>query len=60
MNRTEVELEGGGSTWWYVCGECHGTVNYMQDICKGCKSILIWDGFDRPKRYMGEQTEPAE
>lgn len=60
MNRTEVELEGGGSTWWYVCGECHGMINYMQDVCKCCKSILIWDGYDLLAKYTGEHTEPAE
>ena len=61
--RAEVEMEGGGSTWWYVCGECHGAVNYQADICPHCKAILSWEGFGlpvKPKNYHGEHTEPAE
>ena len=60
----EAEMEGGGSTWWYVCGECHGAINYQADTCRHCGAILSWDGFGlpKPKRkiYTGEQTEPAE
>jgi hypothetical protein len=57
----EVELEGGGITWWYVCGECHGTVNYKAKECQ-CGAVLKWDGVLLPSRkvYTGEQTEPAE
>lgn len=61
--RAEVEREGGGYTWWYVCGECHGAVNYMADICPHCDAVLSWDGYGLPKKpakYMGEHTEPAE
>jgi len=65
--RAEVELEGGGSSWWYVCGECHGAVNYQADTCRHCNAILNWEGFGLPslslnkkKMYVGEQTEPAE
>lgn len=63
----EAELEGGGTTWWYVCGECHGAVNYLADICPHCKAIVSWEGFGLPglslnkkKMYVGEHTEPAE
>lgn len=61
--RAEVELEGGGTTWFYVCGECHGSVNYLADECRHCHALLSWDGFGLPsksKAYTGEQTEPAE
>ena len=61
--RAEVELEGGGPTWWYVCEECHGAVNYMADICPHCDAVLSWEGFGLPgksKNYHGEHTEPAE
>lgn len=61
---TEAELEGGGHTWWYVCGECHGAVNYLADMCRHCGAIISWEGFGLPDRrrriYTGEQTEPAE
>ena len=32
----ETELEGGGSTWWYVCGECHGAIDENDNYCKHC------------------------
>lgn len=32
----ETELEGGGSTWWYVCGECHGAIDASDNFCKHC------------------------
>ena len=60
---TEAELEGGGSTWFYVCGECHGAVNYQAETCPHCGAILGWDGFELPKQnqiFRGEHTEPAE
>lgn len=60
MNRTEIEVESAEIGVRFICGGCRKGINYMQDICRGFKSILIWDGFDRPKRYTGEQTEPAE
>lgn len=41
----EPELEGGGSTWWYVCGECHGTVELMAEECPHCRRRLDWNGF---------------
>lgn len=31
-----IEKEGGGSTWWDVCGECRGTVNSQDAYCKHC------------------------
>lgn len=32
----EPELEGGGSTWWHVCGECHGAIDDGDMFCKHC------------------------
>lgn len=32
----EAELEGGGSTWWHVCGECHGPIDYSDRFCRHC------------------------
>lgn len=32
----EMELEGGGSTWWYVCPECHGAIDRQDSFCKNC------------------------
>ena len=32
----EAEIEGGGSSWWYVCGECHGTIDRADQYCRHC------------------------
>ena len=40
----EVDLEGGGHSWWYVCEECHGEVNPGQKVCLTCKRRLNWEG----------------
>ena len=32
----EPETEGGGSTWWTVCGECHGAIDPADRYCKHC------------------------
>lgn len=32
----EIETEGGGSSWWYVCGEYHGAVDISDNFCKHC------------------------
>lgn len=32
----ESELEGGGSTWWTVCGDCHGAIDEDDLYCKHC------------------------
>ena len=39
----EVEIEGGGSTWWYVCEDCHGAVDTSDLYCKHCGRKLIWN-----------------
>ena len=32
----EREMEGGGSTWWYVCEECHGPIDSNDKYCRHC------------------------
>ena len=32
----EMELEGGGSTWWFVCPECHGAIDSKDHYCRYC------------------------
>ena len=32
----DMEIEGGGSTWWYVCEECHGSVDSNDLFCRHC------------------------
>lgn len=36
LEPVDIELEGGGSTWWYVCGECHGTIDERDAYCRHC------------------------
>ena len=37
-----VEIEGGGMSWYYACGECHGEVRTGADRCEHCGAFLIW------------------
>ena len=32
----DKEIEGGGSTWWYVCPECHASIDSLDKFCKYC------------------------
>lgn len=32
----DMELEGGGSTWWHVCPECHGAIDSRDRFCRHC------------------------
>lgn len=34
------EIEGGESSWWYVCTECHGTVGKDDTVCRHCGQLL--------------------
>ena len=36
----EVEIEGGGNTWWHVCGDCRGSVDTQDRFCKHCGKPL--------------------
>ena len=37
----DMELEGGGSTWWYVCPECHGAIDRADRFCKHCGQAVV-------------------
>ena len=32
----DVEIEGGGNSWWYVCEECRGAVDTSDRFCRHC------------------------
>lgn len=38
----DAEIEGGGSTWWYVCGECHTAIDPRDKYCKECGKRIRW------------------
>ena len=31
-----IEIEGGGSSWWHVCPECHGAIDRSDRFCRHC------------------------
>lgn len=37
-----VELEGSGATWWYVCSDCRREVSLLEKVCPSCKKLLRW------------------
>lgn len=42
MEEAEVEIEGGGYSWWNVCGECHTAVDRKDKTCPVCHRELNW------------------
>lgn len=38
----EPELEGGGRSWWYVCDECHGAIDFRDRYCRHCGRRQEW------------------
>ena len=52
-----IEIEGGGSTWWYVCPECHGAVDTWDRFCKHCGQALRADEKGDPDGHP-EEDEP--
>lgn len=43
----KVDYEGCFPFWWYVCEECHGTLNEQKDRekCPHCGWRLNWEGW---------------
>jgi hypothetical protein len=55
----EMEIEGGGSTWWYVCEECHGAVDRGDRFCRHCGRPLKQDtGGCNGCTYKGSEDCP--
>ena len=38
-----AEIEGGGHTWFHVCGECHGAIDITDKFCRHCGCAVCWD-----------------
>ena len=36
LTPAEMEVEGGGSTWWYVCPVCHTAIDPNDKFCRQC------------------------
>ena len=58
----EIEIEGGGSTWWYVCEECHGAVDRGDKYCRHCGRPFRQDnnGGCNGCAYKGSEDCPKE
>ena len=39
-----VEIEGGGRSWWYVCGECHTAIDPGDKFCRQCGRKVLGIG----------------
>ena len=39
----QAEVEGGGSSWWWVCGDCHGTIDRGDIYCRNCGRKIKWE-----------------
>ena len=36
-----AEVEGG-TTWWYVCGNCHTAIDRKDKYCRECGRLVKW------------------
>ena len=43
LTPVESEIEGGNSTYWYVCGDCHGLIHYKNLYCPNCGRPIKWE-----------------
>lgn len=42
LRQAEAEMEGGGTTWYFVCGECHTAVDSTDKYCRQCGREIVW------------------
>ena len=35
---------GKWASWWYVCGNCGGAIDYRDRFCRYCGRAVKWDG----------------
>ena len=40
----QAEVEGSAGSWWYVCGECNGTIDTKDSFCRHCGRRISWKG----------------
>ena len=38
------EMEGDRWGWFYVCSECHGLIDWKDQVCPHCKARIDWNG----------------
>lgn len=49
LNRNDLEpmepdMEGGGTSWFYVRGDCHGVIDCKAEKCRHCGRPVKWEG----------------
>ena len=32
----KIDVEGGGTSYWFVCPECHGAIDRKDKFCRHC------------------------
>ena len=38
------DIEGGGMTWFFVCGECHAALHPQNaKVCQCCGRVVNWN-----------------
>ena len=42
LESSEAEMEGGGTSWWFVCGECHTAIDPKDKYCRECGRKIKW------------------
>lgn len=42
VRTAEAEIEGGGHTWFFVCGECHTAIDTADKYCRQCGREIVW------------------
>lgn len=42
----EKEMEGGSTTWWLVCPECHGSIDSSDSFCRHCGQAVKGNEID--------------
>ena len=42
VRQAEAEIEGGGHTWFFVCGECHTAIDTKDKYCRECGREIVW------------------
>lgn len=42
LEDAEAEIEGGGMTWFFVCGNCHTSLNEHANFCHECGRRIKW------------------
>ena len=42
LRQAEAEMESGGHTWFFVCGECHTAIDSHDKYCRQCGREIVW------------------